>query len=130
MKAVLIISTIFFFAIGLSSCTKESDSKNVDYLITGLSSPYTITYINENGKSISATVHPKSVRSQWKKHYQMKQGSPVYLYAKFKENIAFTNRFNIGILINGKYHYQSLYYDKNLGDTLYEVKIAGVVPYD
>lgn len=112
------------------SCQKNGDPKKVSYMITGLADQYSVVFLDADGKSISANVTPNGPSSEWTKDFTMEQGSPVYLYVKFKEDITYSTSFNMGIIINGKYEYQAKYYDKNTGDTIFEVKRAGVVPYD
>lgn len=112
------------------SCQKDGDPKKVSYMITGLADQYSVVYLDADGKSISSNVNPNGPSSKWTQDFTMEEGSPVYLYLKFKEDITSSMSFNMGIIINGKYEYQAKYYEKNTGDSIFEVKRAGVVPYD
>lgn len=112
------------------SCQKDGDPKKVSYMITGLADQYSVVYLDADGNSISGNVNPNGPSSKWTQDFTMEEGSPVYLYLKFKEDITSSMSFNMGIIINGKYEYQAKYYEKNTGDSIFEVKRAGVVPYD
>ncbi len=112
------------------SCQKDGDPKKVSYMITGLSDNYSVVYIDADGKTISKDVTPAGLSSNWTQDFTMDQGSPVYLYLKFKEDISSSMRFSMGIIIDGKYEYQAKYYEKTIGDTIFEVKRGGIVPFD
>ena len=99
-------------------------------MVTGLSDPYDAVFFDNEGKSISKTVMPGAISYEWKKSYEIKDGEPVYLYLRFKENIKDSPKFSVGIIIDGKYQYQRKGWDKNIGDSIYEVKVAGIVPID
>ena len=126
-KIYIIIVLVSFIAI---SCQKDGDPKTVKYVITGLADTYDVVYMDDEGMSKSKKVTPSGLTDRWVVSYSMKQGSPVYLYLKFKEDISSNMNFNMGVLINGKYHYQAKYYEKNTGDSIFEVKRAGIVPFD
>ncbi len=128
---------IFLFIVLLSfaavSCQKDGDPKNVDYMITGLTEPYEVVFLDGEGNSISESVDPDGVlASKWVQSYTMEQGTPVYLYLKFKVDITASMQFSMGILVNGKYEYQAKYYEHILltTDTAFEVKRSGIVPFN
>lgn len=112
------------------SCQKDGDPKKVSYMITGLADDYSVVYLDADGKSVSSNVVSQGISSRWAKDFTMDQGSPVYLYLKFKEDITSNMSFSMGIIIDGKYEYQAKYYEKTIGDTIFEVKRGGVVPYN
>lgn len=112
------------------SCQKDGDPKKVSYMITGLADDYSVVYLDADGKSVSSNVVSEGISSRWVKDFTMDQGSPVYLYLKFKEDITSNMSFSMGIIIDGKYEYQAKYYEKTIGDTIFEVKRGGVVPYN
>jgi len=112
------------------SCQKDGDPKKVSYMITGLADDYSVVYIDADGNSISSSVVSSGLSSKWVKEFTMDQGSPVYLYLKFKEDITSNMGFSMGILVDGKYEYQAKYFEKTIGDTIFEVKRGGVVPYN
>lgn len=112
------------------SCQKDGDPKKVSYMITGLADDYSVVYLDADGNSISANVVSNGLSSKWVKEFTMEQGSPVYLYLKFTEDITSNMGFSMGILVDGKYEYQAKYFEKTIGDTIFEVKRGGVVPYN
>ncbi len=126
MRKFIILLAIV--SIAFVSCTKNEDTKVVNYMVTGLSDPYDAVFFDNDGNSISKTVIPGAFEYEWNKSYEIKNGEPVYLYIKFKENIDNSPKFSVGIIIDGKYQYQRKGYDKTIGDTIYEVKVAGIVP--
>ncbi len=126
MKKYLIL---FIAAIALLSCNKTSEEKHVEYMITGLTDPYSLVFMDADGKSISENVSPLRIDSEWSQEYDITEGEPVYLYVKFKENIKNSPKFSVGIIIDGKYSFQRKGWDKNTGDTIYEVKVSGIVPF-
>ena len=128
MRNLLLILVIMSF--GIISCTKNEDTKVIEYMVTGLSDPYNAVFFDNDGKSINKMVIPGAVDFEWKKSYKIKNGEPVYLYLKFRENIKDSPKFSVGIIIDGKYQYQRKGWDKNIGDSIYEVKVAGIVPID
>ena len=128
MNKIIIIIAILSFIV--MSCQKDADPKQVQYMITGLTDPYEVVYLDDMGASISETISPDGMGSEWIQPYSMEQGTPIYLYLKFKEDITSSMSFSMGILVNGKYEYQAKYFEKNSGDTLFEVKRSGVVPFD
>ncbi len=128
MRIITLVFVVLIIFVG--SCQKDGDPKEISYTITGLSDPYSIVYLNASGKSISERITPSGSTMIWNKNFTMEEGSPVYLYLKFKEDISSSMSFNMGIIINGKYAYQAKYYEKNNGDTIFEVKRAGIVPYN
>lgn len=128
MKKIVLIF-IALLAISVS-CQKDGDPKKVSYMITGLADDYSVVYLDADGKSVSSNVVSDGLSSKWVKEFTMEQGSPVYLYLKFKEDITSNMSFSMGILVNGKYQYQAKYYEKTIGDTIFEVKRSGIVPYN
>ena len=126
MKKLLIV--IIIVAIGLVSCTKKEETKVVEYMITGLTDPYNVVFLDDEGNSISKKVSPIAVDYEWSQSFEKGNGEPVYLFLKFKENIKDSPKFSAGIIIDGKYEYQRRGWDKNIGDSIYEVKVAGIVP--
>jgi len=127
-KIFLFIVLVSFAAV---SCQKDGDPKNVDYMITGLADSYEVVFLDGEGNSISKTVDPNGPSSEWMQSYTMDQGTPVYLYLKFEEDIS-ASMFSMGILVNGKYEYQAKNYENVLitTDTVFEVKRSGIVPFD
>jgi|GEM_PF-1974108 hypothetical protein len=122
---------LILFLAALVSCEKELETKKVDYYVRDLHDPFTIVYINAEGQSVKETVTP--VGGKVIKTFEMEQGAPVYLYATFTEDVSNSMQFSVGILVNGKYEYQARFYDRIKvvnGDTTFEVKRAGVVPFD
>ena len=129
-KIYLIIAII---GIIVSSCQKESDPKTVDYFITGLGDPYTIVYLDDEGKSVNMTITPDGLSDKWVKTFSMDEGTPVYLYIKFKEDISSNMSFKMGILVNGKYYKEAKHFDKESvigGTTIFEAKRSGIVPFN
>jgi hypothetical protein len=129
-KIYLLIAVI---GIILSSCQKEADPKNVDYMITGLADPYSIVYLDKDGNSVAETITPDGLSDKWVKSFLMDEGTPVYLYIKFKEDISSNMSFSMGILIDGKYYKQAKHFDKEsnaTGTLIFEVKRSGIVPFE
>jgi hypothetical protein len=126
-KLFLVIALLGIIGV---SCQKDGDQREVQYLVTGLQDEYELVYLNAEGKSVSSKVDPASPVERMVQTFKMDQGSPIYLYIKFTDDISSVPSFNMGILIDGKYQYQAKYYDRSFGDTLFEVKRAGIVPID
>ena len=129
MKKIL----VFIFAIFiLASCQKDRDQVEVDYLITGFGQPYSVSYLNKEGATITKTIAPNGISDKWVLSFLADPGTPLYLYVKSKEDISNSMGFNLGLLIDGKYYQQAKDYDGSIvmnGDTLYEIKRSGVVPF-
>ena len=129
-KIYFIIAIIGIIA---SSCQKEADSKTVDYMITGLADPYSIVYLDDEGNSVSETITPDGLSDNWVKSFSMDEGTPVYLYIKFTEDISSNKDFSMGILIDGKYYKQALHFDRESivnGNLIFEAKRSGIVPFE
>jgi len=129
-KIYLIIAIIGIIA---SSCQKENDPQTIDYMITGLADPYSIVYLDSEGNSISETVTPNGLSDKWVKTFSMDEGTPVYLYIKFTEDISSNTSFSMGILIDRKYYKQAKHFDKEsnaTGNLIFEVKRSGIVPFE
>ena len=122
------IITLLIIVVSMVSCSKDEQTEHVEYMITGLTDPYTIVMLDDEGNSISETVSPLSPAWEYSQSYDIEKGEPVYLYVKFKENTDNSPKFSVGIIIDSKYRYQRRGYDKTIGDSIYEVKIAGIVP--
>jgi len=130
MKIKNILFILAIISLAIVSCSKSEDTKMVRYMVTGLSDPYQVVFFDSDGMSISETITPGSFDFEWNKPYEIKKGEPVYLFVKFKEKIDNSPKFSVGIIVDEKYQYQRRGYDKNIGDTIFEVKVAGVVPID
>ena len=129
-KIYLLIAII---GIIVSSCQKEADPKTIDYMVTGLADPYSIVYLDAKGNSISETMTPDGLSDNWVKSFSMEEGTPVYLYIKFTEDISSNMDFSMGILIDGKYYKQAKHFDKessSTGTLIFEVKRSGIVPFE
>ncbi len=122
------IITFIIIAISMISCSKDEQTNKVEYMITGLTDPYLIVMLDGEGNSISENVTPVSPSWEYSKSYDMTRGEAVYLYVKFKENTDDSPMFSAGIIIDNKYRYQRKGYDINTGDSLFEIKMAGIVP--
>ena len=112
----------------LSSCNKDYEERNVRYLITGLNKPYKISYLDENGETISTKITPTPEAKVWKYDFTAQQGDLLYLFTEFYEMIDHKT-FQFRILIDGKVFKDSYGYDHNQADTLFRVLRSGVVPY-
>ncbi len=131
MKNIYLL--IIVLGIIASSCQKEADPKTVDYMITGLADPYSIVYLDNNGNSVSQTITPNGISDKWIKTFSMDEGTPVYLYIKFTEDISSNMDFSMGILVDGKYYKQAKHFDKEssaTGTLIFEVKRSGIIPFD
>jgi hypothetical protein len=129
MKKILVFILGIFI---LASCQKDRDPAEVDYLITGFGSPYTVSYLDADGSTITRTITPNGISDKWEYTFLAEPGTPLYLYIKSKEDISANMSFNVGLLIDGKYYQQAKNYDGTLivkGDTIYEIKRSGVVPF-
>ena len=129
MKKILVFILAIFV---LVSCQKDRDPVEVDYLITGFGDSYTVSYLNPDGKTITKTITPNGISDKWEYSFLAEPGTPLYLYIKSKEDISASMSFNVGLLINGKYYQQAKNYDGPFianGDTMYEIKRSGVVPF-
>jgi len=131
MKKIYLI--IVILGIIASSCQKEADPKIVDYMITGLADPFSIVYLDADGNSVAETITPNGLSDKWIKSFSMEEGTPVYLYIKFTEDISSNMSFSMGILIDGKYYKQAKHFDKessSTGTLIFEVKRSGIVPFE
>jgi len=130
MKKIYFI--IVILGIIASSCQKEADPKTVDYMITGLADPYSIVYLDADGNSVAETITPDGLSNKWVKSFSMEEGTHVYLYIKFTEDIS-SSKFSMGIIIDGKYYKQAKHFDEEsivAGTLIFEVKRSGIVPFE
>jgi hypothetical protein len=129
MKKILFFILSVFM---LASCQKDRDPVKVDYMITGFGDPYTVSYLDAEGKTITEKVTPKGISYRWVKSFEADPGTPLYLYAKSKEDISNSMGFSFGIIVDGKYMKQAVNYDRSIvimGDTMWEIKRSGVIPF-
>lgn len=125
------IITFLIIAVSMVSCSKEDQTKSVEYLVIGLKKPFTIVMLDDEGSSITQDITPDSTINNWtySKIYDMTRGEAVYLYIKTTENIDEVPRFfNAGIRIDNKYQYQRKGSDNIDNNNFYEVKMSGIVP--
>jgi len=126
---------IFVFVIAvfvLASCQKDRDPVEVDYLITGFGKPYTISYLDKDGYTVTKTITPDGISYKWEYSFLAEPGTPLYLYIKSKEDISNSMSFNVGLIVDGKYYQQAKNYDGVFitpNDTVFEIKRSGVVPF-
>jgi len=126
---------IFIFIIAVivfASCQKERDLVKVDYMIVGFGAPYSVSYLDVDGSTITTTVTPKGISDKWKLSFLAEPGTPLYLYVKSQEDISNSMSFSLGLMINGKYYQQAKDYDGSItmnGQLFYEIKRSGVVPF-
>jgi len=126
---------IFVFIIALivlASCQKDRDLIKVDYMITGFGDPYTVSYLDVNGATVTEKISPDGISDVWKLSFMAEPGTPLYLYVKSQEDISNSMGFSLGLLINGKYYQQAKNYDGEIviqGQKYYEIKRSGVVPF-
>ena len=129
-KIYVLIAILGIIAV---SCQKDSDPKTVNYMITGLADPYSIVYLDNDGKSVSEYITPNGLSDKWVESFSMDEGAMVYLYIKFTEDISSNMDFSMGILIDGKYYKQAKHFDKEssaTGNLIFEVKRSGIVPFE
>ena len=126
---------IFVFIIAvvvLASCQKDRDPAKVDYAIQGFGDPYTVSYLNKDGGTITTKVTPKGISDEWNISFLAEPGTPLYLYVKSKEDISNSMSFSLSLKVDGKYYQQAKNYDGKIviqGQTYYEIKRSGVVPF-
>ncbi len=126
---------IFVFIIAvvvLASCQKDRDMLKVDYMITGFGDPYTVSYLDVSGATITKTITPNGISDKWKVSFLADPGTPLYLYVKSQEDISNSMSFSMGLIVEGKYYQQAKNYDGKIviqGQTYYEIKRSGVVPF-
>jgi len=124
---------IFLFAIiVLASCQKERDLAKVTYSIQGFASTYTASYLDVDGSTKTINISPDGISDVWAYSFLAEPGTPLYLYVKSKEDISNSMSFSLSLKINGKFYQQAKNYDGFMvimGDTLFEIKRSGVVPF-
>jgi hypothetical protein len=113
----------------LTACEKEYEERNVSYLITGLTNPYTVAWLSPDGVTTTETIQPANDGEVWLQNFTAHQGDILYMFAQFTDKELVPTKFKFRILINGKVFKESFGYDHNIGDTLFRVKRAGVIPY-
>lgn len=134
MNTKVIFNIFFLVFLGiliLSSCDKVEEQK-VTYLITGLKTPYFVTYLNEEGVEVNLKVTPKSSGEQFIVSFFAESGDLVYLYSKFYDQNLIPTVFKHRILLNGKVFKEAYNYDKeSLVDSVktYYIRRSGTVPY-
>jgi len=127
-KIVLFIIAVVIIA----SCQKDRDPVKVDYAIQGFGDPYSVSYLNKEGSTVTTTVTPKGISDEWKISFLADPGTPLYLYVKSKEDISGSMSFSLSLKIDGKYYQQAKDYDGSIqinGQTFHEIKRSGVVPF-
>ncbi len=132
MKIKNLIILLSFLVIAIS-CQKERDEVEVMYYIKGLSQDYQVTYLNEDGKTISENVSPGSITNIWTHNFKGVPGELVYLYAKYFDIDPPNDKFRVMIKVNGKMLKYADEYDNTTltadSTTAYEVKRSGVIPF-
>lgn len=126
MKYVISMIALLFV---VTACTKEYDEKNVNYYITGLANQYKVSYIDENGKTITEVVNPVNDNEIWQYSFTGIQGDIVYLYAEFTDPDLVPSKFKFRIYVDNKVFKESFGYDMSIGDTLFKVRRSGVIPF-
>ena len=127
-KIVLFIIAMVIIA----SCQKDRDAVKVDYAIQGFGAPYSVSYLNKEGSTVTTTVTPKGISDEWKISFLADPGTPLYLYVKSQEDISGSMSFSLSLKIEGKYYQQAKDYDGAIqinGQTFHEIKRSGVVPF-
>ncbi|MCF8299294.1 MAG: hypothetical protein K9J13_17225 [Saprospiraceae bacterium] len=128
MKIKNIIILLSFLVIAVS-CQKDRDEVAVTYSIKGLAQDYKVSYLNEAGETITETVSPGSISHVWTYNFKGVPGDLVYLYAKYYDKDPAMGTFRFMIKVDDKMHKYADGYDKTQGDTIFEVKRAGVIPF-
>ena len=137
MKIKNIIILLSFLIVAIS-CQKERDEVSVMYYIKGLAKDYTVSYINEEGKTITEIVSPGTTDNLWLYNFKALPGDIVYLYAKYYDNNPPDDKFRVMIKVDGIMFKYADEYDNSdpitiPGDstinTVYKVKRSGVVPF-
>ena len=116
----------------LAACQKDRDPAKVSYMITGFGDPYTVSYLDAEGNTVTKTIKPDGISYRWTENFEAEPGTPLYLYVKSKEDISNSMSFSFGIIVDGKYFKQAFNYDRNMvimGDTIWEIKRSGVIPF-
>lgn len=129
MKNIILLAITLVL---VTSCSKDYEQRSVTYFIKGVTKPYTLNYLNEEGATITQTVAPTNINDIWTYKFNGYQGDLVYLNAAFTEdisNMGLELKFQFRILVDGKVYKDAYGYDQNIGDTLFRVKRSGVIPY-
>lgn len=127
MKNIIVLLIISLFVV--TSCSKEYDDKSVTYQITGLEKDFRVSFIDEEGATITEYINPLNADDVWKYSFTGTQGDIVYLFSEFKDIDLDPTKFKFRILIDGKVYKDAYNYDKNIGDTLFRVRRSGTIPF-
>lgn len=133
MKKITAIVLLILMIPAIQSCTKEYEKKNISYLITGLANPFTVAYIDENGKSVSLQYSPTHDGDVWRYNFTGQQGDILYLFCQFTDVDLDPTKFKFRILIEGKVYKEAFGYDQaeedGQGNPFFRVKRSGHIPY-
>jgi len=119
MKSALYI--MFLATLMLLGCTRNTMIK-VEYQASEITYPYTIKYLNGDGRLIQQTINPVSQEDIWTYSLLLNEGSIVYLSGIYKNSNA---SLRLTIKVDGKIYKEG--YSQN--DTLNYLVVSGVVPY-
>lgn len=128
LSLILILSFSVFF----SSCEKDAETFEIRYYIVGLQKPYEVTFINEDGETISQINTPVNEDELWEYKFRAESGQLLYLHIKYYDTDVFADNFKFKILINKKTFKEAFSYDREDTDTSpvsYIIKRSGIVPY-
>ncbi|MFH1319404.1 MAG: hypothetical protein ABII90_01965 [Bacteroidota bacterium] len=121
--------TIFLIAVFCASCEKDNYDQEVKYYVKGLTENYEVSYINENGETITEQVAPISVNDSWSYTFMGEPGDIVYLYTQYYDVAVNEKNFTVRILIEDKIFKDAYGYDKEEGDTVFYILRSGTIPY-
>ena len=127
---VLLIIAAFGLTI-FSSCEKDTDPRQVTYVVKGLTSPFQVAYVDGSGN----TIQLDSVQTNmWTATTTAERGDIVYLYLRYRDDIGIGSNFQFRILINGKVYKEAFGKDKDWATDPtftfpYQIIRQGTVPY-
>jgi hypothetical protein len=114
------------------SCEKgDNDQVKVTYLIKEIGQEFEVSYINENGQTITESVSD-TISSLWTYTFFTNKGDIIYMHSWFGEQVDPT-KFQFRILLDGTIFRDAYNYDKDWGTTgkqQYSITRQGTVPFE
>jgi len=116
------ITPALVFLLLLSSCLKEEEAVNVQYLVSGSTSAVEISFLDEQGSLQTLNRDFISLNDFWSHTYDAAEGKLVYLSARYTDS---TSSVKCRIFIDGKLYKQNA----STYDPGRYVIVSGTIPY-
>jgi len=114
------ITLLMIFGI---SCNDQNTESIVKYRVSGASSEYHLTWVNQDGEKTTEIIQPTSAQDEWVKSFSATEGQIYFMAARYYNP---ANRISLSVLQNGK----TLKQASSSYDTTRYVIVSGTLPYE